>query len=1579
MKDPKLRSPLFAGLILVAAFIAAWLPASPVQSGRAAQDGVSSYDTPVMPPDAELCIGPYSNFNNPHLAGPEDPVEVVIELEEPPAIEAFRRERSAETRVGRANPRAIAAARAQMARINQAQQRLVAALDAPRFNARITGRVQRVYNGVMARVASGRLSEVLALPGVKAVHFPELIYPATDTSVPFIGAHRVWDPSLQGGYRGEGVTIAVIDSGIDYTHANLGGSGSSSVFNSNNPRVIGDIADFPNLKVIGGVDLVGDNYNAADPNNNIPNPDPDPVDCRGNGHGTAVAGIAAGIGVNIDGSAYTGAYNQNTNFSSFRIGPGMAPRAHLFALRVFGCNASGAASNAVVTQAIDYAMDPNQDGDFSDRARVVILPGGGPFSTLPNSPVITAINNGAQLNVIYVGPLGNGGDTHLAAGGPALAEGALGVVANADNGLFTQNIRVNSPANIAGIYTSSVTEFGFPLDVSYTRPAVRATPNDGCAPLTNGSQVNGNIAFVDFGACSPTTKARNAQAAGAVAAIIANNTAALPVNVRDDGTGSDITIPSFLISQTGGDAIRQALTGGQTVNISLTPGDVTAQSGLANNYASFNPYGGVYFSSRGPTTTNDILKPDISAPGVNIGSARVGSGNNFYYFSGTSAAAPHVAGTAALLAQKFPDATSRAIYDIIRSTSTGVFSGANSAPPERSPSLVGGGGINAEGAIKTVASVNNSQTDTATNLYGEIIQVLGLQTLLRRVRFARFAAEEANINVTLNTIAAIPGVNVTIPNPTGTVPPNSIFDISYVTNIDPLALKRQCAPWVSPTQANNPRHCLSQSEFFSTYGYFPDGPTPIRAPGSFVVRPASQMGAQQTSINLANPTGAILLNLIGQGVNNGPTLPTDWRSFVSPFELQWIDPNDALTPPDLDHFDLQYVGVRKAGERLIIGASTYGDWRSHNELRFNVFIDINRDGRDDFHLFNTSLPNAQGAPSDVPVTRLFNINTQTFAPQTFFLNSFSPATLDSALYYTNVATLPVDVSLLGGSLGKFDYTVKTSFGNVIINESARLTYDAANPGLDFGASTMFNDLPGVTIPTTYNLNNFRAANSEGALLFHHFNTHGNRAQVLPANQGLEGDIDGDGELTHNDVVIASLMAIAVEPLKLGNEFQRVDTAPRGDKGDGRIRLSDVVQNGRYVGGFDPPTSAGGPIEPASGSSQFVGQTASSLGSEAGQTRTLRALNASFVAGQTNTLDIELDALGGENAAAFTLNFDPTALSFVSAAVGAATSAAEIAVNNTQAASGRIGVLVALPAGQSLQAGARRIATVRFNIAPGSSANTTTVSFNDQIIARQLANANADELMVSTTDAMVTIARAVASVSAASFTGAALASESIVAAFGTALATSTEVATSVPLPTNLAGTTVNVRDSAGVDRLASLFFVSSGQINYAMPVGVALGAATVTITSGSGAISVGNVRIEAVAPGLFAANATGQGVAAAQVLRVKADGEQVFEPTAVFDAELGRFVAAPIDLGPPEEQVFLVLFGTGVRFRSDLAAVQLTVGGTNLEALYAGPQGVFVGLDQLNALLPRSLAGRGTVQVVLAVDGKPANVVEISVR
>lgn len=236
-----------------------------------------------------------------------------------------------------------------------------------------------------------------------------------------------------------------------------------------------------------------------------------------------------------------------------------------------------------------------------------------------------------------------------------------------------------------------------------------------------------------------------------------------------------------------------------------------------------------------------------------------------------------------------------------------------------------------------------------------------------------------------------------------------------------------------------------------------------------------------------------------------------------------------------------------------------------------------------------------------------------------------------------------------------------------------------------------------------------------------------------------------------------------------------------------------------------------------------------------------------------------------------------------------------------------------------------------------------------------------------------------SVSAASYAGTTLATESIAATFGAGLANATQSANTLPLPTVLAGTTIRVKDVTGSERLAPLFFVSPGQINFQIPAGTAVGAATATVKSGDGVVSLSPLQIGLIAPGLFTANATGEGVPAAVVVRVKANNFQSFEPVARFDSTQNKFVPVPIDLGPASDQVFLILNGTGIRYRSSLSAVTVTLGGLDAQVSYAGPQNDFVGLDQINVRVPRELAGRGDVFVNLKADGIAANMVLVNIK
>ncbi|MBK6799290.1 MAG: hypothetical protein IPG76_21525 [Acidobacteria bacterium] len=251
--------------------------------------------------------------------------------------------------------------------------------------------------------------------------------------------------------------------------------------------------------------------------------------------------------------------------------------------------------------------------------------------------------------------------------------------------------------------------------------------------------------------------------------------------------------------------------------------------------------------------------------------------------------------------------------------------------------------------------------------------------------------------------------------------------------------------------------------------------------------------------------------------------------------------------------------------------------------------------------------------------------------------------------------------------------------------------------------------------------------------------------------------------------------------------------------------------------------------------------------------------------------------------------------------------------------------------------------------------------------------------VYTTTANLTAPPSIVNLSAASYDGSALASEEIAAAFGTGMSVDTQLASTTPLPTTLAGTTVKVKDGGGTERLAQLFYVSPAQVNYLVPAGSVNGNGTVTIANTNGSTFSAPVVINTVVPGLFSATKDGKGWTAADVLRVRQDGSQSYEAVIQYDTVQNKYFAVPIDLGPATDQVYLLLYGTGVRFRSSLSAVTSTIGGTAAEVTFAGVQGQYIGLDQITVRIPRSLAGRGNVDVSVTVDTKPTNILSVNIK
>lgn len=221
------------------------------------------------------------------------------------------------------------------------------------------------------------------------------------------------------------------------------------------------------------------------------------------------------------------------------------------------------------------------------------------------------------------------------------------------------------------------------------------------------------------------------------------------------------------------------------------------------------------------------------------------------------------------------------------------------------------------------------------------------------------------------------------------------------------------------------------------------------------------------------------------------------------------------------------------------------------------------------------------------------------------------------------------------------------------------------------------------------------------------------------------------------------------------------------------------------------------------------------------------------------------------------------------------------------------------------------------------------------------------------------------VSGAGFGAGAVAPESIATVLGSDFAASQSSAGSLPLPTEILTIQVSVVDSAGVSRLAPLFMVSPNQIDFLVPKGTATGRALALVRRDGQISMLADFDVDPIAPGLFTAGTSSD--AAAVVQRVRADGSQSFEP-----------VSGPIQLGPETDQVYLLLFGTGIQANTGIAAVTAYVGVQQATVTFAGPQGS-LGVDQVNVLLPRSIAGHGRMNVNLTVDGYESNTVVIEVH
>ncbi len=233
--------------------------------------------------------------------------------------------------------------------------------------------------------------------------------------------------------------------------------------------------------------------------------------------------------------------------------------------------------------------------------------------------------------------------------------------------------------------------------------------------------------------------------------------------------------------------------------------------------------------------------------------------------------------------------------------------------------------------------------------------------------------------------------------------------------------------------------------------------------------------------------------------------------------------------------------------------------------------------------------------------------------------------------------------------------------------------------------------------------------------------------------------------------------------------------------------------------------------------------------------------------------------------------------------------------------------------------------------------------------------------------------------AASYSMSSLATDGYTVIFGSNFSATSIQANPLTLPATLAGASVTITDSLGLTLSSPLYYVSPTQINFVVPEGLAPGSATLTVVSFVGSKATLPVTIAAVAPALFTADASGNGVPAAIAFDYDANGATQAPPVFACVGVPAVCTPDPISLGLASTSVYLALFGTGIRGRSGLSGVSVMLGTVALQVSYAGAQSTYPGLDQINVLIDRALSGRGLLTLQLKVDGVAANPVTVDIQ
>jgi len=792
-------------------------------------------------------------------------------------------------------------------------------------------RVNKVHNAVAVRVDARQISAIAALPNVRAVR-PVINYELDlGEVVPWIGA----SDAQADGFDGSGVVVAVLDSGIDYTHFNLGGSGSVADYLAAYGTTTADPANksrdglFPTAKVIAGYDFVGESW----PQSGVPgggplSPDDDPIDC---GPGTIPAPCAGGHGTHVS-DIIAGESADGTH-------KGVAPGAKIVGVKV--CSSiSTSCSGIALLQGMDFALDPNGDGDISDAVDVINMSLGSSYGQVEDD-LSFASQNAVNMGVVVVTSAGNAADRPYIVSSPSTAPGVLSVAATFHPSAKLYLISSNS--TVGGIWQSwsaapALATGTLFYDTTNAATRIGCTNAAGGNPYAPGSHA-GRILLIDRGTCAISQKVSNAAAAGATAAVIANNvsqpTCDLPPTFSFGG--GTPSIPGYTITLADGNLLKSTSLGAAA---SIDPGSAAP---LVGNMAAF--------SSRGPSHSFNAIKPDIGGIGTDILSAQVGTGTGETPFAGTSASAPVLSGSAALLVGKYPGRTPAEIKSLLVNTAEANI-GLNTfvCPGVGAPiTRIGGGEVRVNRALDSTTAAWNAADQTPSLSFG-YHALTGSQTFNQSVTVRNYSNVARTYTITPSfrypDDQASGAVSLSAPRSIR-VPANGSKNFKVQVKVDVTKLPI----WDLNGGSRGGDGFRLQGVEFDGYIAIADATDNVHLAWHILPHRSAEVTPAAENVTLSGGTADLALSNAGGAV----------AGRVDVFSL--LGTSGRIPPPALpgpgDNFaviDLKSVGARLVGSNLQFAINTFGV-RAHPNYpaEFDIFIDTNRDGTDDFVVFNLEL------------------------------------------------------------------------------------------------------------------------------------------------------------------------------------------------------------------------------------------------------------------------------------------------------------------------------------------------------------------------------------------------------------------------------------------------------------------------------------------------------------------------------------------------------------------------------------------------------------------------------------------------